>query len=212
VDGAAGHVMSDRCETEAGAGKHAVTHSRGTPAGETSRAPRTDLLTIGHSTLSIANFLERLAVHGVKQLADVRTIPRSRRYPHFEEGALAASLGAAGIAYRHFPSLGGLRRPRPDSTNTAWQHPGFRGYADYMATAAFEAGLDSLLDFARAAPTAVMCAEARWWQCHRRLLADAVLARGLAVAHIMGTGAAVPHEFTPFSSVRNGRVAYPGLL
>jgi uncharacterized protein (DUF488 family) len=110
------------------------------------------------------------------------------------------------------PELGGLRRPRSDSTNTAWQHPGFRGYADYMATHAFAEALEALLDFARAAPTAVMCAEARWWQCHRRLVADAVVARGLDVAHIMGPGAPVPHQITEFARVENGRVTYPGLI
>jgi uncharacterized protein (DUF488 family) len=178
----------------------------------TGTVPGPDLLTIGHSTLSIEAFIERLQSHGVRQLADIRTIPRSRRHPQFEREALSASLAAAGILYRHMPALGGLRRPRPDSANTAWQHPGFRGYADYMATDAFEAALDDLLAFAREAPTAVMCAEARWWQCHRRLLADAVVARGLTVAHIMGPGALVPHELTPFGRVHNGRVTYPGLV
>jgi uncharacterized protein (DUF488 family) len=176
------------------------------------RPPEPDLLTIGHSTLAIDDFIGRLGAHGVKQLADIRTVPRSRRHPQFEREALAASLAAADIVYRHVPALGGLRRPRRDSLNTAWQHPGFRGYADYMETAAFDAAVDDLLEFARASRTAVMCAEARWWQCHRRLLADAIVARGGTVSHIMGPGALVAHELTEFARVHNGRVAYPGLL
>jgi uncharacterized protein (DUF488 family) len=178
----------------------------------TVRVPGPDLLTVGHSTLPIEEFIHRLRSHGVAQLVDIRSIPRSRRHPQFEGDALSASLAAGGILYRHMPALGGLRRPRRDSTNTAWQHAGFRGYADYMETDAFDAAVGSLLDFAGGGPTAVMCAEARWWQCHRRLLADAVVARGLTVAHIMGAGALVPHELTGFGRVHNGRVTYPGLV
>lgn len=170
------------------------------------------IYTIGHSTRSIEDFLALLATHGIGQLADVRTVPRSRRHPHFEKEALAAALAAEGIAYRHFPALGGLRKPRKDSTNTAWQHPAFRGYADYMQTASFRAGLDELQAFAAAAPTVVMCAESVWWRCHRRLLADALLVCGVPVRHILSAAEAKPHELSEFARAEPGGVSYPGLL
>src|SRR5262249_51801815 len=152
-----------------------------------------------------------LRAHGIVQLADVRTVPKSRRHPQFVREALARSLPAAGIAYRHMPGLGGLRKPRADSRNTAWRNDSFRGYADYMETAPFEQELAELLAWA-VTPTAVMCAEAVWWQCHRRLIADALTARGVDVRHIMTLTAAPAHELTPFARVESGRVTYPGLL
>ena len=133
--------------------------------------------TIGHSTRPIDEFIALLQAHGVTQLADVRTIPKSRRHPHFAQEALSVSLPVAGISYRHFPGLGGLRKAAPDSANGGWRHAGFRGYADYMQTPAFTAALADLLQWSRDAPTAVMCAEAVWWQCHRQLIADALVAR-----------------------------------
>lgn len=168
--------------------------------------------TIGHSTLAIESFIERLDAHGIRQLGDVRTIPRSRRHPQFGTEALAGSLGARGIAYRHLPGLGGLRRPRPDSANTGWTHPSFRGYADYMEQPAFMDALEGLLSWGADAPTVVMCAEAKWWQCHRRLLADALTARGHEVLHIMNASTAAPHELTPFARIEGTRVVYPGLV
>ena len=172
------------------------------------------IYTIGHSTRSIDDFIALLRVHEITQLADVRTIPKSRRHPHFAREALERSLPAAGVEYRHFASLGGLRKPRPDSRNTAWRHEGFRGYADYMETPEFASALDELSSWAGRAGTrtAVMCAEAMWWQCHRRLLADALLARGLDVRHIMSTAAARPHELTAFARLESAHVSYPGLL
>jgi uncharacterized protein (DUF488 family) len=170
------------------------------------------IYTIGHSTRAIDEFIALLTEHGIQQLADVRTIPKSRRHPQFSKEALSVSLPAAGIAYRHVAALGGLRKPRADSTNTAWRHEGFRGYADYMESSAFEQAVDDLLVWADAAPTAVMCAEAVWWQCHRRLLADALLARGRAVRHIMTPDAAPPHELTEFARIEGARVRYPGLF
>jgi uncharacterized protein (DUF488 family) len=136
----------------------------------------------------------------------------SRRLPHFNREALAAQLRQQGIGYRHLPALGGRRKPRPDSINGAWQHDSFRGYADHMATPEFEAGLDELLHDAAQASTAMMCAEGVWWRCHRRLIADALVARGVPVLHIMTGDRAEPHELTSFAVVRDGRVTYPGLL
>jgi uncharacterized protein (DUF488 family) len=170
------------------------------------------IYTIGHSIHPAEQFLALLRAHEVRQVADIRTVPKSRRHPQFNRDALDTYLHAHGIAYRHFPALGGLRKPRPDSVNTGWRHPGFRGYADHMQTAEFSAGLEMLLAFAAAAPTTVMCAEAVWWQCHRQLLADALLARGVAVRHILGAAGAKPHRLSEFARLDEGRVSYPGLL
>ena len=167
------------------------------------------IYTIGHSTRLLDDFIALLGAHGVAQLADVRTVPRSRRHPHFAKEALSASLPAAGIAYRHFPELGGLRKPRVDSANTAWRHEGFRGYADYMETPAFARALDDFVTWSQEARSAVMCAEAVWWQCHRRLIADALLARAIEVRHIMAPSAAQPHQLTEFARIDAGRVRYP---
>jgi len=170
------------------------------------------IFTIGHSTRALDDFVALLRAHAVAQVADVRTVPRSRRYPHFSREALSATLPAAGIGYRHFGELGGLRKPRPDSSNTAWRHEGFRGYADYMETPAFARALDDLVRWSEDAASAVMCAEAVWWQCHRRLIADALVARGLDVRHITTLSSAAPHELTEFARVEGGLVRYPGLL
>jgi uncharacterized protein (DUF488 family) len=170
------------------------------------------IYTVGHSTHPAADFLALLEAHGIRQLADVRSVPRSKRHPHFEKDALEAALRRVGVPYQHFPALGGLRRPRPDSPNTAWQHPAFRGYADYMLTDAFRAGLDALMAFAAQASTAVMCAEAVWWRCHRRLLSDALLVRGVPVRHILSVAEPKPHELSEFARPSGGEVSYPGLL
>jgi uncharacterized protein (DUF488 family) len=170
------------------------------------------LFTIGHSTRSLDEFVALLRAHGVTQLADVRTVPKSRRHPHFAKETLARALPDAGIAYRHLPGLGGLRKPRNDSRNTAWRHSSFRGYADHMQTPVFETALDELLEWGARAPTAIMCAEAVWWQCHRQLIADALVARGVDVRHIMNAGPAPAHRLTEFARVDRERVSYPGLL
>jgi uncharacterized protein (DUF488 family) len=172
----------------------------------------TSVFSIGHSTRPIAEFIDLLQLNGVAQLADIRTIPRSRRHPQFGAEALAAVLCDSRIAYRHMPALGGLRKPRRDSINTGWTHPAFRGYADYMGTPEFGEALDELVRFAAAAPTAMMCAEARWWQCHRRLVADALLARGVKVGHILGSAVPEGHELTPFARIEGTHVFYPGLI
>ncbi len=153
--------------------------------------------------------MDLLLAAGAVTLADVRTIPRSRANPQFEGPALARSLARAGIAYVHLPRLGGLRRARKDSVNGAWRNASFRGYADYMQTDEFEEGLRELRDLARKGPVAVMCAEAVPWRCHRSLLADALLARGVVVEHVVGRGRTRPHRVTPFARVEGRRVTYP---
>lgn len=167
------------------------------------------IFTVGHSTHPIEVFLEMLAAHGIRQLADVRTIPQSRHNPQFSRDALAAALTARGISYRHLPGLGGLRHPRKDSINTGWKNASFRGYADYMQTPQFADGLRELLAFAAARPTAIMCAEAVPWRCHRSLIADALLARGVAVEHILSKAGSKPHAFTPFAKIDGETVTYP---
>ena len=170
------------------------------------------ILTIGHSVRSAEDFLALLRTHGVAVVADVRTVPRSRRHPHFSSEPLAAMLGAHGIGYIHLPGLGGLRRPRPDSVNGGWKHQGFRGYADHMQTSEFAGALASLISAAADRQAAVMCAEARWWQCHRRLIADVLVARGIEVRHIMSAGEAQVHEMTAFARAEGSRVTYPALI
>jgi uncharacterized protein (DUF488 family) len=170
------------------------------------------IYTIGHSILPATAFVDLLAAHKIRQLADIRTIPKSRRHPHFVREALDAFLAGHAIVYRHFPALGGLRKPRADSINTAWQNDSFRGYADYMQTPAFEDGIADLLTFAQNGRTTVMCAEALWWQCHRRLLSDALIVRGVPVLHILSADDPKPHELSAFARPEGAKVIYPGLL
>jgi uncharacterized protein (DUF488 family) len=170
------------------------------------------IFTIGHSTHTSNDFLTLLRTHGIRQVADVRTVPRSRRHPQFAKDALAEFLAEHAVGYRHFPELGGLRKTRRDSVNTGWRHAGFRGYADHMQTEAFQRGLVALEEFGAVLPTAVMCAEAVWWQCHRRLLADALIVRDVPVRHILSVGPPKPHELSEFARVINRMVTYPGLL
>ncbi|HEY6099377.1 MAG TPA: DUF488 domain-containing protein [Anaeromyxobacter sp.] len=171
---------------------------------------RARVFAIGHSTRPIEELVTLLRDAGVKTLADVRTLPRSRANPQFEGPALASSLAGAGIAYAHLPRLGGLRRARKDSENAGWHNASFRGYADHMQTPEFEEGLCQLRTLAKAGPVAVMCAEAVPWRCHRALLADALLARGVLVQHIVGKGGKTsPHRLTPFARVLGRKVTYP---
>ncbi|HXP83506.1 MAG TPA: DUF488 domain-containing protein [Bryobacteraceae bacterium] len=170
------------------------------------------ILTIGHSTHSIDEFLALLAAHGVEQLCDIRTIPKSRRNPQFNREELAGSCHRANIAYLHLAGLGGLRHPRKDSINTAWQNASFRGYADYMQTPEFARSLDELIGIASARPTVIMCAEAVPWRCHRSLVADALTARGIAVEHIMSKKTRKPHSYTPYARIEGTLVTYPSLL
>ena len=172
--------------------------------------------TIGHSTRSAEEFIALLRTNAITGLVDVRTIPRSRRHPHFGREVLSERLAGEGIEYRHLAALGGLRKPRRDSPNGAWRNDSFRGYADHMLTPEFAAGVDELLEFGERRNVAVMCAEAVWWQCHRMLLSDALVARDVDVRHIMSQGgrkALQPHRLTPFAQIRpDGQVWYPGLV
>ena len=168
------------------------------------------LWTIGHSTRSLEAFVELLRAHGIERLVDVRRFPRSRRHPHFNTDALADTLPGAGVSYRHLPGLGGFRRARPDSRNAGWRNASFRGYADYMETDEFAGHLATLLEEARAGPTAYMCAEAVPWRCHRSLISDALVARGVEVRHILGPAPAELHTLTAGARVEGRRVVYPG--
>ena len=170
------------------------------------------IYTVGHSTRTADEFLALLRAHGVQLVADVRTVPRSRRHPQFTRETLARFLDTQAIGYEHYPALGGLRKPRRDSVNTGWRHPAFRGYADHMESDQFQRALDDLVRIASVQSTAIMCAEAVWWQCHRRLLADALLVRGVPVRHILSEAEAKPHELSEFARASDGRVTYPGLL
>lgn len=166
--------------------------------------------TIGHSTRSADVLLILLRTNNIRQVADVRTAPYSRRHPQFNSDALDEFLNLHGIAYRHFAALGGLRKPRPDSTNTAWRESGFRGYADYMETPAFRRGLEDLLRFAESGPTTVMCAEAVWWRCHRRIIADYLLAAGAEVVHILSAARKEPARMTAGAVPQpDGTIHYP---
>jgi uncharacterized protein (DUF488 family) len=170
------------------------------------------IFTIGHSTHTAERFLALLRAHGVTGIADVRKIPQSRRHPHFSSAALSAFLGSHGIGYEHFPGLGGLRKPHRDSPNSGWRHPSFRAYADHMRSEEFGEALDSVMAFAKKVVAAVMCAESQWWRCHRQLIADALVARGMVVRHIMSAGSAPLHELTSFARVDGSTITYPGLL
>ena len=166
--------------------------------------------TIGHSTRSLDALVALLHAHGITRIADVRRFPRSRRHPHVNTEALTRDLPAAGIAYRHLPGLGGFRRARKDSRNMGWRNPNFRGYADYMETDEFAGHLATLLDEAGAGRTAIMCAEAVPWRCHRSLISDALLARGVEVRHILGEAPAEAHALTAGARIEGTRVTYPG--
>jgi hypothetical protein len=173
------------------------------------KSPPPRILTIGHSTRPIEEFIELLRQHGVERLVDIRTIPRSRHNPQFNGDALARSLRAEHIEYAHLKELGGLRHPRPDSANLGWRNASFRGYADYMQTEEFEQAVRRLLQVCGEKQCAVMCAEAVPWRCHRSLLADALVARGIAVEHILGASGRDEHHLTPFAKIENGKVTYP---
>jgi uncharacterized protein (DUF488 family) len=166
--------------------------------------------TIGHSTHPIDEFIRILNAHGIRQLVDVRTIPRSRHNPQFSLENLSAHLQQAGILYRHMPGLGGLRHARRDSINTGWRNASFRGFADYMQTSEFHESLEKLIGLAAESPTAIMCAEAVPWRCHRSLIADALVARGIEVQEILSVTKAQPHALAPFARVEAGEVTYPG--
>lgn len=167
------------------------------------------ICTIGHSNRSLEEFLDLLRDNAITRVLDVRTVPRSRHNPHFAQDALPESLKAAGIAYTHLPSLGGLRRTRPDSPNAGWRNVSFRGYADYMQTDEFKSQVEALAKRAPQERCALMCAEAVPWRCHRSLIGDALAVRGVRVEHIIGPQARKRHSLTSFARVEGTHIIYP---
>lgn len=167
------------------------------------------LYTIGHSTRTLDDLVDILKSHGVKVLADVRSIPKSRHVPQFNQDSLKIELPKRGIRYRPMPELGGRRHTRKDSPNGAWRNASFRGYADYMQTPEFESGIEHLIKIASKSPTAIMCAEAVPWRCHRSLIGDAMLVRGWTVLDLMGVDKQSPHKLTPFAKVDGLEITYP---
>lgn len=166
------------------------------------------VLTIGHSTLPIEEFVALLRANEVRCLLDIRTVPKSRHNPQYHQDNLPHSLNAAGIDYLHLPGLGGLRRPRPDSPNAAWRNTSFRGYADYMQTPEFAHNVDEVIALAHETRCCLMCAESVPWRCHRSLVADALTVRGVSVEHIIGHKRK-PHTMTPFAQVDGLAITYP---
>jgi uncharacterized protein (DUF488 family) len=167
------------------------------------------ILTVGHSTRTLEEFIGLLKVHAISLVADVRTIPRSRHNPQFNKGSLENSLKAASIGYVHLPKLGGLRHAKTDSPNTGWRNASFRGFADHMQTPEFEQGLKELIRKAGKSRTALMCAEAVPWRCHRSLIADALLARGIRVEHIISPTSCYVHDLTSFAKQQGTTITYP---
>jgi uncharacterized protein (DUF488 family) len=167
------------------------------------------IFTIGHSTRSVDDVVAMLREHEVTALVDIRTIPRSRFNPQFNKDSLPANLEQSGINYVYMADLGGLRKQRKESANSGWRNASFRGYADYMGTEEFTRALNRLIDLAQKSKTAIMCAEAVPWRCHRSLVGDALSVRGIEVIDIMGLGKVKPHRLTPFLRVENDTLTYP---
>ncbi len=167
------------------------------------------IYTIGHSTHSVEEFIGMLTAHGIEQLVDVRTIPKSRHNPQFNNDALESSLKASGMAYVHMAGLGGLRHAKKDSPNQGWKNASFRGFADYMQTEAFADALQKLIEIAEKRKTAIMCAEAVPWRCHRSLIGDALTVREIAVMDIMSRTSVKPHIVTPWAEVKGTTITYP---
>lgn len=167
------------------------------------------VFTLGHSTLPIDRFVALLRTYGIERLVDIRTVPRSRRNPQFNQDVLPGSLAPEHIEYVHLAALGGLRRPRKDSPNTGWRNESFRGYADYMQTPEFQAGLEALIQMSREKRVGIMCAEAVPWRCHRSLVADALSVRDIPVVEILSADASRAHKLTPFARVEGLRITYP---
>ena len=177
------------------------------------RIPRVEpfpiVLTVGHSTRPLEEFIGLLQAHGATWVVDVRTVPRSSHNPQFNQNSLPGALKKAGLGYVHMPGLGGLRHARRDSINLGWRNASFRGYADYMQTPEFERSLEELIRLAHQERIALMCAEAVPWRCHRSLIADALLVRGIRTEDIMSPTRRQVHRLTPFAKVRGTRITYP---
>jgi uncharacterized protein (DUF488 family) len=169
----------------------------------------TIILTVGHSTRTLDEFIALLRAHEVTRVVDVRTVPRSRHVPQFNKESLPDSLCKAGLGYVHMPGLGGLRHARSDSLNAGWRNASFRGYADYMQTPEFEENLKKLIELAKEDRIAILCAEAVPWRCHRSLIGDALTVRGIRAEDIMSLARRQVHSLTPFASVRGTTVTYP---
>ncbi len=167
------------------------------------------IMTIGHSTRTLEEFIRLLQAHGALRVVDVRTVPRSRHNPQFNKTSLPRALKIAGVGYVHLPGLGGLRHAKNDSTNRGWRNTSFRGYADYMQTPEFAQSLDELIRLASQEPIVLMCAEAVPWRCHRSLIADALLVRGIRTEDILSATRRQVHVLTPFAKVRGTRITYP---
>lgn len=176
------------------------------------RQSKPELWTIGHSTRAVGEFIKALRSFEIELLVDVRSFPGSRRYPQFNREQLQVTLAEVGIDYLHFPTLGGRRKARPDSLNVVWRNQMFRGYADYMETDEFRESVARLLEFAAARRTAIMCAEAVWWRCHRSLISDYLKVEGVTVMHIMAPGKSDEHPFTSAARIVNGKLSYRGVL
>lgn len=168
----------------------------------------TEIWTLGHSTHSILEFVAILQAHQIAALADVRRFPGSRKFPQFNQEELSKYLERDGIEYAHFPELGGRRRARADSPNTIWRNESFRGYADYMMTGPFQLGIQRLLELAGQKRTAIMCAEALWWQCHRSLISDFLKIHGCTVHHILSATKTEEHPFTSAAQIVDGKLSY----
>ncbi len=168
------------------------------------------LYTIGHSTRPIEEFSGILKTYRITLLADIRTVPRSRHNPQYEQAALSDALRNQNIGYIHMRALGGLRHARKDSVNTGWKNASFRGYADYMQTQEFADAVEDLIALSEKETTAIMCAEAVPWRCHRSLVADALLGRGIEVIDVMSKTSAKPHKMTPWANVQGTHITYPG--
>lgn len=168
------------------------------------------IYTIGHSTRTIEEFIALLQIYQIGLVADIRNYPGSKRYPHFNKEALEVSLIENGIKYLHLKELGGRRKPKPDSVNTAWRNEAFKGYADYMETDEFKLGVELLQKVAKEHRSAYMCSEAVWWRCHRSLVSDYLKIRDWKVMHILSTTKANEHPFTSAATVNNGKLSYEG--
>jgi uncharacterized protein (DUF488 family) len=168
------------------------------------------IITIGHSTRTLEKFIHLLTSNGITCLVDVRTVPRSRHNPQFNRETLPHQLMKAGLGYVHLPGLGGLRHAKDDSPNRGWQNASFRGFADYMQTPEFAQSLEELIKLSKNDRVVLMCAEAVPWRCHRSLIADALLVRGLHIEHIISSTHCRNHTLTPFAQVRGTEITYPG--
>lgn len=195
------------CRLLAGAPPNTLSHS----AHHSARRPVSELYTVGHSNRSEETFLDLLSEHGIERLVDVRRFPGSKRHPQFNQGVLREALAEHDVHYRHLEALGGYRDSRPDSPNTAWKREGFRAYADHLNSEAGQNALCRLNEWAEAERTAVMCAEAVPWRCHRQLIADAFTARDWTVIHVLDENRTEVHELRREAvALEDGRVIYPG--